>query len=135
LVWLDRVLAAQAITEAGSRPRWAAVAELHPAIALVVHDDPQRRGKAADSIVRLGELLADVHSWPVLRASCAAGEWPVDDITPAVAAWLDDGAFSRWVVGGFPPIEQLAQGTCAALSPSVARRVRGALRGWHLPIE
>jgi hypothetical protein len=108
---------------------------LHPAIALVVHDDPQWRGQAADSIIRLGELLAEVHSWPVLRASCAAGEWPVDDVRPSVAAWLDDGAFSRWVVGGFPPIEQLVQAACAALPPSVARRLRGALRGWQLPTE
>lgn len=132
LVWLDRVLAAQGVAEAGAHPRWRAVAELHPAVAMIVHDDPQWRGQAAENIGRLGELLAEVHSWSVLRASCAAGDWPVDDVTPAVAGWLDDGAFSRWVLGGFPPIDQLVQAVSASLPPSVARRVTAAVRGWQL---
>ena len=132
---MGTIPAATAAAEPGSRPKWAALAELHPAVGMLVHESARWRREAADNIARLGELLAEVHSWSVLRAACAAGDWPVDDITPAVAGWLDDGAFSRWVLGGFPPLPALTQAVTATTPPSVARRVRAALRGWHLPFE
>lgn len=134
-LWLDRILARRAAAGGDGDPTecaWPELAILHPAVALVVHDDDQWQGQACDNIVRLGELLAEVHSWPVLRAACAAGDWPVDDVRPDVAAWLDDGAFSRWVLGGFAPVEHLADAVCAEVAPSVARRVRGALQAWRV---
>lgn len=134
-IWLDRVLTSTGTAEPGSRPSWIVVAELHPAVSLLVHGSPNRRREAADNIVRLGEILAEVHSWSVLRAACAAGEWPVDDIPPAVAEWLDDGAFSRWVLGDFPPLPALMEAVAATTPPSVARRVRAALRGWNLAYD
>jgi len=135
-IWLDRVLAMTAGAEPGARTKWTAVAELHPAVSMVVHDSEANwQQKATDSIVRLGEILAEVQSWSVLRAACAAGKWPVDHVTPAIADWLDDGAFSRWVLGGFPPLPARMQAVAATTPPSVARRVRAALRGWNLAVE
>jgi hypothetical protein len=101
---------------------------------MVVADEPHWSGRAAQSLTRLGELLADVHSWSVLRTACAAREWPVGEIPPDVAAWLDDGAFSRWVVGAFPPIEQLAAAARELVRPSVGRRLQAALRAWQLSV-
>jgi hypothetical protein len=133
LVWLDRVLA-RAAADAGTRLQWHEVAELHPAIAVLVGDDERWRDRAAEHLTRLGSLLAQVHDWAVLRGACAAGEWPVDDISPLVAEWLDDGSFSRWVTGGFLPIGQLVAAVVELVPPSVARRVRAAIRVWRLPV-
>ena len=133
LVWLERVLAARAADDGSGPPlRWSDIAARHPAVAVLVSDDEEWSEQAAESLVRLGTLLADVHSWPVLRMACAAGEWPVDDVAPDVAAWLDDGSFSRWVLGGYPPIADLADATCELLTPSLRRRLRGMLRSWGL---
>ena len=133
-LWLERLLEHRGRTPADMRLPWRDVAELHPAVALVVGDaDGERWGpEAARQLTRLGELLAEVHSWPVLRLACAAGEWPVESVPSDVAAWLDDGAFSRWVLGEFPPLDQLAAAACEVVPPSVRRRLRATLRSWHL---
>jgi len=132
LVWLDRALTALAAHESDPPVTWADVVDHHPAVAVLRSDAEEWGDAAEDNVVRLGTVLADVHSWPVLRAACAAGEWPVDDIAPEVAAWLDDGSFSRWVLGGYPPIAQLADAVCELVPPSLRRRVRGTLRSWAL---
>jgi hypothetical protein len=134
ILWLERLLEYRGCTPADVRLPWRDVAELHPAVALVVDDaDGERWGaQPAHQLTRLGELLAEVHSWPVLRMACAAGEWPVDGVPAEVAEWLDDGAFSRWVLGAFPALDQLADAACEVVPPSVRRRLRAALRSWQL---
>jgi hypothetical protein len=133
-LWLERLLEYRGCAPADMRLPWREVAELHPAVALVVGDaDGERWGaQAVRELTRLGELLADVHSWPVLRMACAAGEWPVEGVPAEVAEWLDDGAFSRWVLGEFPPLDQLVAAACEVVPPSVRRRLRAALRAWQL---
>jgi hypothetical protein len=130
LVWLDRVLATAASSSSASR--WPAVAARHPAVALLQREDKALGDAAVSHLVRLGELLAEIHDWSALRVACAAGDWPVDDLPSSVAAWLDDGSFSRWVLGGFPAIAELSGAAAAVLRPSDARRVRAALRAWGL---
>lgn len=134
LVWLERLIEYRGCAPADTRLPWREVAELHPAVALLVGDDERWGGQASQHLTRLGELLAEVHSWPVLRMACAAGEWPVDGVPADVAEWLDDGAFSRWVLGAFPGLDQLAAAACEVLPPSIGRRVRAALRAWQLPV-
>ena len=80
----------------------------------------------------LGAVLSKVLGWSVLRADCGAGRWPVDGVPAAVARWLDDGAFGRWVMGGLPPRDQLLTAACELLSPTLGRRVRGVFREWGL---
>jgi hypothetical protein len=131
LLWLDRVVAAARATP-GTRLQWPAVAALHPAVAVVVDDDGGRGREATQKLQRLAEVLAEVHTWSVLRRSCAEGDWPVDEVPGPIAAWLDDGAFSRWVLGGFPPIALMTRVACSHVAPSAARRLRAALRTWEL---
>jgi hypothetical protein len=133
IVWLERLLEHRGCTPPSMRLPWREVAGLHPAIALVVESDPTCAGPAAQQLTRLAEVLAQVHSWPVLRMACAAGDWPVDGVPAAVAEWLDDGAFSRWVLGELPQLDQLAAAVFEVVPPSIARRVRAALQAWELP--
>lgn len=133
VVWLDRVLQALAENDASDPPPgWDEVASQHPAVAMLLCESYEWDDEPADNLVRLAVRLAEVHSWPVLRRACAVGDWPVDDIAPDVAAWLDDGSFSRWVLGGYPALADLRDAACDLLPPSCRRRLRAALRSWGL---
>ena len=71
-LWADRVLAAALAGEPLDRRR---VAALRP---------------------------GPVRSWGEVRTARAAGAWGELDIDPADAAWMDDGAFARWVLAALP---------------------------------
>lgn len=132
-VWLERIMEWTGCC--GPNVDWVDVAALHPAAAVLVGDDEERwEREAANNLVRLGSVMADVHSWAVLRASCAAGDWQIDEVPGPVAEWLDDGAFSRWVLGTYPPFDVLAAAVVDALAPSLRRRLRAVLREWQLPV-
>jgi hypothetical protein len=49
-------------------------------------------------------------------------------LTAGDAAWLDDGAFARWVLSTVPPVPRLLAEIRRALRPSDVRRCLGALR-------
>jgi hypothetical protein len=132
LVWLDRILADASGTTGADRPKWPAVAARHPALALLHRENPTLIDAAVSHLVRLGSLLAEIHDWSALRLACAAGDWPVDDVPAEVADWLDDGSFSRWVLGGYAPVGELAATVRQALAPSTAKRVAAALQAWEL---
>jgi hypothetical protein len=133
VVWLDRVLQALAEDDASDPPPdWDEIVCRHPAVAMVLCELYDRGEDPADNLVRLATRLAEVHSWPVLRQACAAGDWPVDGIPPDVAAWLDDGSFSRWVLGACPALGDLRDAACDLLPPSLRRRLRATLRSWGL---
>jgi hypothetical protein len=133
VVWLDAIL--RWFGDDPTRVLWSDVATLHPAAATLVSDDDRWAQEAAANLVRLGELMADIQSWDMLRNSCAAGEWFTEEVPNDVAAWLDDGAFSRWVLGGYPSLQQLAPVVLDLLPPSLRRRVKAALREWKLDWE
>lgn len=78
-----------------------------------------------------GELAAEL-DWPALRRSVARHGW--DGVCPAkAAAWFDDGAFARWLVGTYPPIGDLFAGVAAVVPADVAARIAAALAAWGLP--
>jgi hypothetical protein len=120
VMWFERLL------QAGAAPTtWEAVAAEHPAVQVFVED-------VSEGIVRLATILSKVESWPALRQACATGRLDYDCVPPAVARWLDDGAFSRWVLGTYPPLDALAEAVCESLAPPLAERVRDVLREWGL---
>ena len=55
----------------------------------------------------------------------------MEGVAPAVARWLDDGAFARWVVGAHPPLELLMSAACDLLAPSLAQRLDEVVHEWH----
>jgi hypothetical protein len=129
LMWLDSIVASG--TD-GAPSTWDEVAAHHLAVRVFAETEPDLVAEASASLVRLGVLVASVHGWSELRAECAAGRWAMEGVRPAVARWLDDGAFSRWSTGAFPPRDELTAAACELLSPTLARRVRAVLREWGL---
>ena len=135
-VWLERVLgteierlASPATTMTSS---WQEVADLHPAIEVLLAAEPSLHDEAVRRLARLGQIHAEVQTWSAVRTACAAGRWSWPDIPPAWAEWLDDGAFSRWVLQSLPDLHDLVATVCELLSGRVGRRVASTVRAWHL---
>jgi hypothetical protein len=129
LLWLESIVASG---PEGAPSTWDEVAARHLAVRVFAETEPDLVPDASRSLVRLGVLSANVHSWSELRAECGAGRCDVESVPPAVARWLDDGAFSRWMTGMFPHRDDLATAACELLRPDLGRRLRAVLREWGL---
>jgi hypothetical protein len=133
LQWLDGVLAAAAWRGPGTEPlTWSDVAGRHPAAALAGRDAWLRTLVDRD-LARLGRAFARVTTWTVLRTECATGRWHVPGLAADDAAWLDDGAFSRWVMRQHAFCDEYLEDLQALLSPRVMSRLEAVLAEWDLP--
>lgn len=131
-LWLDAVVAE--VAPGPDRPRTAdEVWALHPVIG---------GGLTAELIDALGERpdLSHGPGWRALRelaATTTPARTPTEAalrdalnpiIPPDLAAWMDDGTFARWLIGAFPPLDDLLAITDALLAPEVARAVRASIQ-------
>lgn len=126
--WLDAVVAGAVAGGAHRLRRWPAVAALHPAVAALVPD-----AAAADldgpALARYARQLSAWRDWPVVRRACAAGTTALPGIDADVAAWLDDGAFSRWAMAEYPELDDLLDLVAALLPPAVGAGIDDVLAG------
>jgi len=89
------------------------------------------RERSADSAAELLAALEACNgplSWERLRRLVAQGEWPELGLTREEAAWLDEGAFSRWVVGRCRPLRTLLREVRRVLPPADSRPLIRRLR-------
>ncbi len=113
--WLDRIVEADGARAPG-RPglSWSAVARLHPAST-----------GAGDPVALALDAAALAEAWPWarLRAEPAVADLAGPRPSPALAQWMDDGMWARWLVSRLPPADELLEATRALLSPVVADAV------------
>jgi hypothetical protein len=102
------------------------VAGVHPAVPALL-PDASSVGIEPDGLAGRAAQLATWRDWPVLRRACAGGTWEARDIPPAVATWLDDGAFSRWALGAYPDLAELWATVADLLPRSLAVAVAKTL--------
>lgn len=118
--WLERVL------EVGRNRRrplsWSAIIALHPAQEVL--------GAAAGDgdLVQLNRQMDTAVTWGRLRWWAIEGRWEVPGLTPTDAAWLDDGAFSRWALAGRSPLPRLVAALAGVIGPAHARRCARVVR-------
>jgi hypothetical protein len=130
LLWLDGLLARAA---RGERLRdLVTAARAHPAIEMVAENEPDLADIAAVGLVRLGRMMGEARDWRHLRRASAAGDWPVENLDPEGAAWMDDGMFARWVMAEFPMLDDYLEALDHLLPESVVAGVRGVLAEWDL---
>jgi hypothetical protein len=131
-LWLDAVVTRAATGDGrAAHDSWDAVARLHPAVPALVSDVSESISPAR--LVALGEALTRLRDWREVRRLVAAGTLVLPEIQPATAAWLDDGAFSRWALGGFPDAADLARATCSVLPAALTASVCDVLAGGAVP--
>ena len=125
--WLDAIVDVAVRTScAPAVVTWDAVALRHPALH-ALQADIRDGAPTPEALARDAHQLGVWRDWPVLRRACAAGTWDGTDIEPAVAAWLDDGAFARWVLGAYPELDDLRAAAGAVLPGRVARALEATL--------
>lgn len=127
--WLTAIL--EHAIQSAKPLTWSDVSRLHPLAQLLggellVRDDPSG-ADADDEITALIRIAANAWSWPEIRAQAREGNLEAL-IDPLLAAWMDDGMFSRWLLEQIPPLEQLLGAVEQYLVPSAAKRLASALR-------
>ena len=97
------------------RLRWEEALACHPALFGETVTDTE----AAEALVRAVPSIAD---WESLRLFVASGF--DSDYTPSaeVAAWMDAGMFSRWVLRELPPVDAVLPTVRDRLHPAAYRR-------------
>jgi hypothetical protein len=118
-VWLADLLAARSRNWG-----WPRAASLHWALRL-------RPDRTPDELVVAGLEVAAELGWGGVRRAVGERGWP-GVCSAAEAAWFDDGSFARWVLGGFPPLDDLLTALSGTVRPVVARNVRATLAVWGL---
>ncbi|HUF34159.1 MAG TPA: hypothetical protein VMN58_13220 [Acidimicrobiales bacterium] len=110
------------------RATWGALQRLHPAVQLLQTDPKHRHADLSSA----AQALHTVCPWDKLRWLVIERSWLGTGVDPTVAAWMDEGAFARHVLTSQPSVGDVATEVMPMLSPSLARRVRAALRSWEV---
>ncbi|MBN2622126.1 MAG: hypothetical protein JXA83_02100 [Acidimicrobiales bacterium] len=122
LSWLDRIVDVATRADGAARLRsWAAVAELHAATGLDGHGAVATSAPVA--LAASAATLAEAWPWARLRAEPAVVDVPGPQPSPALAAWMDDGMWARWLLSRLPRLDDLVAAVHALLPPVLAEGV------------
>ena len=121
LCWLDRLVDAASRGPASLPRDWEAVAGVHPAAGPApVPSDPV-------ALARAGRTLATSWPWSRLRRHPETVDVPGLDSSPALAEWMDDGMWARWLLSAFPARDDLLASVHDLLPADLAEAVRQAI--------
>jgi hypothetical protein len=108
-IWVDRILErwAQPDRRHDLVSSFAQLAILHPSVHA---PSPPDVLAVADpgSLARVARSHAAATSWEQLRLADDPLPLPDGILPPAVARWMDDGFFARWVLGAYPHLAAAA---------------------------
>jgi hypothetical protein len=126
--WSIQWLAALAAAEppAGTLPE---AIEAHPALQLLRHGTQGDDSDVADVIAAFHRVL----TWSRLRQLAMDGRFDIPELTTDDAAWLDDGAFARFVLNRCAPLHLLRRRLPQHVPESVAMGVLGLLDELDVP--
>ncbi|HMJ75398.1 MAG TPA: hypothetical protein VK507_05470 [Iamia sp.] len=128
--WLDALVAAAA-ADPTHRPDPARplTSTLPPDLVQALVDEPGLCGVEGWSRIR---LLAAEPEAPSAPGPAAVRRAVAPYVEPPRAAWMDDGCFSRWLLGAVPALDELLDLATALLPPEVVDVLRPVALG-HPP--
>src|SRR5579871_1980101 len=97
--WLASLLAE---VRASRGLTWDQAAGLHPALQMLAMADEIPLD--ADSLVPAAAALSRVCGWKEVRWQCIERSWLDDQVSSSIAAWMDTGMLSRYLLGGTTPV-------------------------------
>lgn len=106
---------------------------LHPAMQLLRGDGRRAVSHAprdAEDVLRAFHRVA---TWPRMRELAAAERFPVADLLPSDAEWLDDGSFARFLLNRCPPLPLLRARLALHVPADVAEAVLDVLDRLGVP--
>lgn len=122
-IWIGSIIDVSAISP--DRLSWSQVSELMPRV------QPGRPGPAlstVDEMLAFMEQEPPTWTWEDLRVSAVRSGWSDPVVSASIAAWMDEGMFSRWILDAMPSTDDLLASVRPALSPVAARRLAHAVR-------
>jgi hypothetical protein len=127
--WLDAVVRTCADRPCGAGSlRWPALAALHPLRAVLGGFETP----SPDALAHLAAAPPARASWGELRQAAAGALLALPDTPRELAEWFDDGSFGRWLLGRYPPPEQLLAALRDLLAPTEHALLAGALAAWDV---
>ena len=128
LMWVEALLV-ESLTEPGSL-RWVDAVRAHPAVDHVLRLDPDIASELPHRFVEMVSIVSRRFGWDRLRQLACEGALAGFGLTPEAASWMDDGMFSRDVLGVFPPLTSLLIDLEPVARAEVLDGVDGALAAW-----
>jgi hypothetical protein len=121
-LWVEALQCAHAVAaEVDPGRRWKAtwldLIGLHPVVPVDSDTDPE----IAESLITAVGLAA---SWEGFRERAIRGEGGRVLPPPGLAAWMDEGLFSRSVMASLPPVQEAMKAARRLLVPDAYHRLR-----------
>ncbi|HEV7720198.1 MAG TPA: hypothetical protein VGO60_02890 [Iamia sp.] len=125
--WLDALVAATAADPTHRPdPQRPLTSTLPPDLVQALVDEPGLCGVEGWSRIR---LLAAAPETPTAPGPAAVRRAVAPYVEPSLAAWMDDGCFSRWLLGAVPELDELLDLASALLPPDVVDELRPVALG------
>ncbi len=125
--FLDALWLSEVICAAHDRRRllrWSEVVALHPAMRVVAQAG-EYLGSQHFAIVK--RVANQAWTWEELRHQAAGGGWLEELIRPELAAWMDEGIFSRWLLDVVRPATELVTQLPGLVTDTTVGRVRESI--------
>ncbi|MDQ1443048.1 MAG: hypothetical protein QOG97_3276 [Acidimicrobiaceae bacterium] len=104
---------------------WSTVIGQHPAMKVA-----EEAGLTIPyaQVVPILRMVAETWTWSYLVEQAASPGWLADLLPPGTAGWMDEGVFSRWLLGNFSDIMNLLDQITPLIEPAAAKRLRRVLK-------
>lgn len=130
--WLSGLLA----TDADELSTWDDVCDRHAARRVLEHVDPTDGGRRDIAVTDFDLVLrafGRVCDWPTLRRAASQDRFEAPELTATDAAWLDDGAFARFLLNRCPPLSMLRRQAIDHLPGHLAEKLVNTLGRAGIP--
>jgi hypothetical protein len=117
-IWLTRVLEE---AEPGQRLGWQAMAALHPTVEVVALAGEKVPPAKVGWLLR---LAGQAWTWERLRAQATGSDVLAEIVPPHLAAWMDEGIFSRWLLASQPGADALLHAIAGRVTREALRQTR-----------
>jgi hypothetical protein len=128
LMWVESLLV-ESLAEPGSLG-WLDACRAHPAVSHILGLDASVISELPHRFIEMVEIISRQFGWERLRALAVDGHLAGFGIPTEHAAWMDDGMFSREVLGSFPPMAELLADLEPVTTGDILAAIEQSIDAW-----